>query len=193
MNNNTELKSLNKEFYPEPKQVTPYVTLEGFGHFEQLVLDWARERNLLEGTTNLLQCKKLYEESHELLCNYLDGNDMEDDIGDILVLLVQMFYRADIECFVRDIKSALESGLRSEVGEFFSSVGDLINTTTTNYIDKEWFGEEDDYEWFERVLNELVFFVNTTDLDLLECCEVAYNDIRDRKGKMINGSFVKEV
>lgn len=30
------------------------------------------------------------------------------------------------------------------------------------------------------------------DLDIEECIEHAYDEIRDRKGKMINGAFVKE-
>lgn len=30
------------------------------------------------------------------------------------------------------------------------------------------------------------------DLDITECLETAYNEIKDRKGKLINGVFVKE-
>lgn len=30
------------------------------------------------------------------------------------------------------------------------------------------------------------------DLDITECLEIAYNEIKDRKGKLINGVFVKE-
>ena len=29
-------------------------------------------------------------------------------------------------------------------------------------------------------------------LDLTECLEVSYNEIKDRKGKLVNGVFVKE-
>ncbi|HFU3729588.1 TPA: hypothetical protein ACGO7Y_001291 [Streptococcus suis] len=29
-------------------------------------------------------------------------------------------------------------------------------------------------------------------LDLVECLETAYNEIKDRKGQMVNGTFVKE-
>ena len=29
-------------------------------------------------------------------------------------------------------------------------------------------------------------------LDLTECLEVAYNEIKDRRGKLVNGVFVKE-
>lgn len=30
------------------------------------------------------------------------------------------------------------------------------------------------------------------DLDITECLEIAYNEIKDRKGKLIDGVFVKE-
>lgn len=30
------------------------------------------------------------------------------------------------------------------------------------------------------------------DLDITECLQLAYNEIKDRKGKMVNGVFVKE-
>ena len=31
------------------------------------------------------------------------------------------------------------------------------------------------------------------DIDFNECLKIAYNEIKDRKGKMVNGVFVKEV
>jgi hypothetical protein len=30
-------------------------------------------------------------------------------------------------------------------------------------------------------------------VDLIECGETAWNEIKDRKGEMVNGQFVKEV
>lgn len=184
LNSNTELKSLNKDSYPEPKQVTPYVTLRDFAHFEELVLAWASDRNLLEGSTNLLQCKKLYEESHELLCNYIDGKDMRDDIGDNFVVLVQMFYRAGYKSFVSDTDYNLKSSFNSAINYYLSSLASLVGSCVRG---------DKGYSYLEIALHELTCYVNSTDLDLLECCEIAYNDIRDRKGQMIDGSFVKEV
>ena len=29
-------------------------------------------------------------------------------------------------------------------------------------------------------------------IDITECLEIAYNEIKDRKGKLVNGVFVKE-
>lgn len=38
----------------------------------------------------------------------------------------------------------------------------------------------------------LVILCKQLGLDFQECVEVAYNDIKDRKGKMVDGVFVKE-
>ena len=38
----------------------------------------------------------------------------------------------------------------------------------------------------------LVIMCKQLGLDFNECVQVAYNDIKDRKGKMIDGVFVKE-
>lgn len=38
----------------------------------------------------------------------------------------------------------------------------------------------------------LIMLCHKIDVDFIECLESAYNIIKDRKGKMINGLFVKE-
>ena len=38
----------------------------------------------------------------------------------------------------------------------------------------------------------LIILCQQLGLDLKECLETAYNEIKDRKGKIINGTFVKE-
>jgi NTP pyrophosphatase (non-canonical NTP hydrolase) len=38
----------------------------------------------------------------------------------------------------------------------------------------------------------LIILAEQLGIDLDECLELAYNEIKDRKGKMIGGSFVKE-
>ena len=38
----------------------------------------------------------------------------------------------------------------------------------------------------------LINIAERNNLSLTECLEVAYNDIKDRKGKMVDGVFVKE-
>ena len=85
---------------------------------------WHHDRNLIDGSTDAAQHTKLVEEVKELETNILLSQPVADDIGDILVV--------------------------------------LINIATRN------------------------------NLSLSECLQVAYDDIKDRKGKMVNGVFVKE-
>ncbi|HEM3702195.1 TPA: MazG-like family protein [Streptococcus suis] len=38
----------------------------------------------------------------------------------------------------------------------------------------------------------LIVLAHQLQLDLVECLEIAYNEIKDRNGRMVNGTFVKE-
>lgn len=38
----------------------------------------------------------------------------------------------------------------------------------------------------------LIVLAAQLNLDLVECLEIAYEEIKDRKGRMVNGTFVKE-
>lgn len=88
------------------------------------VLTWHYDRDLIKGSTDRSQFDKLEEEVGELLCSIINEDDVKDDIGDIMVVLINIAER---------------------------------NNTT-----------------------------------IQECLEVAYEDIKDRKGKMVDGIFVKE-
>jgi NTP pyrophosphatase (non-canonical NTP hydrolase) len=91
---------------------------------EQSIRQWHRDRNLIEGSTDKDQFAKLIQECGELSDNMCKGKDMKDDIGDIMVVLI-------------------------------------------NIIERNGY-------------------------TLLECLDQAWSDIKDRKGKMIDGIFVKE-
>ena len=88
------------------------------------IAQWHRDRNLIDGSTDKDQYMKLIQEAGELSDSICKGKDIRDDIGDMMVV--------------------------------------LINIITRNGLSIE------------------------------ECLQVAYDDIKDRKGKMINGVFVKE-
>ena len=88
------------------------------------IAQWHHDRNLIDGSTDKDQYMKLIQEAGELSDNICKGRDISDDIGDMMVV--------------------------------------LINIATRN------------------------------NLTITECLDAAYNDIKDRKGKMIDGVFVKE-
>lgn len=88
------------------------------------IAQWHRDRNLIDGSTDKDQYMKLIQEAGELSDSICKGRDIHDDIGDMLVVLINIAERNDIS--------------------------------------------------------------------ITECLDVAYNDIKDRKGRMIDGVFVKE-
>ena len=95
-----------------------------FEEFQEKVLRWAYDRNLLEGSTPKDQFHKLVQEVAELSDSICKGKCPKDDIGDCFVVLIIM---------------CEQLGLHIE-----------------------------------------------------ECFAKAWNDIKDRKGKMVDGVFIKE-
>ena len=91
----------------------------------QKIKSWHYDRNLIEGSTDKDQYLKLIQEAGELSDNICKGKDISDDIGDMIVVLI--------------------------------NIAERNNLTIT--------------EWFEK----------------------AYDDIKDRKGKMVDGVFIKEL
>lgn len=101
-----------------PRENSNLVTLT------ELVKQWHHDRNLIAGANDKDQYMKLIQEAGELSDNICKGKDIRDDIGDMMVVLINIAER--------------------------------------------------------------------NKLSLTECLDAAYNDIKDRKGKMIDGVFVKE-
>jgi NTP pyrophosphatase (non-canonical NTP hydrolase) len=88
------------------------------------ITEWHYDRNLIDGSTDKDQFLKLVQEAGELSDNICKGKNIVDDIGDIMVVLINLAER--------------------------------------------------------------------NGLTVQECLAHAYNDIKDRKGKMVDGVFVKE-
>ena len=88
------------------------------------IKQWHHDRNLIDGSTDKDQYLKLIQEAGELSDNICKGNDIADDIGDMMVVLINIAER--------------------------------------------------------------------NGLSLSHCLEVAWDDIKDRKGRMVDGVFVKE-
>ena len=85
---------------------------------------WHRDRNLIDGSTDKDQALKLLQELGELSDSICKGKDISDDIGDMLVVMINIAER--------------------------------------------------------------------NNLTLTHCLQEAWMDIKDRKGKMVDGIFVKE-
>lgn len=93
-------------------------------HLESNIVGWHRDRNLIDGSTDKDQYMKLIQEAGELSDNICKGREISDDIGDMIVVLINIAER--------------------------------------------------------------------NGLSLATCMGKAWEDIKDRKGKMVDGVFVKE-
>ena len=100
------------------------MNIKSFTLYRALVEQWAKDRNLVEGSTPKDQFHKLIQECAELSESLCKGKDAKDDIGDILVVLI--------------------------------------------------------------------IIAKQLDLCIIECLAHAYDEIKDRKGKMREGVFIKE-
>ena len=89
-----------------------------------LIRVWHHARNLIDGATDKDQYMKLIQEAGELSDNICKGKDIRDDIGDMMVVLINIAER--------------------------------------------------------------------NNLTLGQCLQTAWDDIKDRKGRMVDGVFIKE-
>ena len=172
-------------------------------HYDYIekILDWAEERNLLTQGDVFMQLEKSREENSELtkaITKYEKGNaqaydEIKDAIGDVYVTLVVAsdIHGLPVYEIFKNIKFSNEDEsycwqrytniLRIFEWELYLSCvyGDspLYNTPEIlgNYVD---------------FLNELAVEYNFT---LVECIEYAYNQIKERTGRIIDGTFVKDV
>ena len=90
----------------------------------QKVVKWHHDRNLIDGSCDKDQVLKLLQELGELSDSVCKNEDIKDDIGDMLVVMINICER--------------------------------------------------------------------NNLSLRDCLQVAYDDIKHRKGKMVDGIFVKK-
>lgn len=151
--------------------------------------DWAIERELDKKGTVEGQAIKTSEEMAELIIGISKDNIdvIKDSIGDVFVTLVignmldmklEVFeeYYKEIE---RNIKTYLEEDKKEEIDCLAQEITDVIRNGY--YEDTLYYG-----------LANLMAIADIYDLDFIDCVESAYNEITDRKGKMVNGTFVKE-
>jgi|TARA_B100000768_G_C11281833_1_gene379071 NTP pyrophosphatase (non-canonical NTP hydrolase) len=89
-----------------------------------LIVQWHHDRNLIDGSSDKDQVLKLMQELGELSDSVCKGKDVKDDLGDMMVVMLNIMERQGVS--------------------------------------------------------------------MEECLSTAYNDIKDRKGRMVDGIFIKE-
>jgi len=140
---------------------------------------WASDRNIINGSKPIDQAMKLFSEFGELADNVGKGRDCRDDIGDVFVVLTIMSAQLGL-----DIKDAIKFDGK-DLGSKKHAVCDL--GLSLNY-----FVRSENKDCLRSCLMALHSISAGHGYSLIECMKIAYNDIKDRKGIMSNGVFIKE-
>lgn len=140
---------------------------------------WAEDRNIIKGSKPIDQAMKLFSEFGELADNVGKGRDCRDDLGDIFVVLTI-------------ISKQLELSIDDAFDYTGVSAGSLKHAVCGLGATLHEFVEYQNQEKLTNCIEFLECAANEAHVVFRECVQIAYNDIKDRKGLMHNGVFIKE-
>lgn len=149
---------------------------------------WAEDRGFYDpedGASYYSQVLKLYEEFGELCGSIAKGRDVKDDIGDNVVVLINLARLAGFS-----LSDAINEDIipRRPFNDCMVHIILMAHKDYSNIC----FSPHVNQEFFITALGRLESISNEFDSTLKECLGMAYNEIKDRKGKMIKGVYVKE-
>ena len=155
------------------------------------VKQWFIDRDLENGGRLDKQSLKLSEEFGELCAGYLKKNEKltKDSIGDCAVVIVGLVLLVE-----EDVHKILDEVFSGEYEEYYViEYLVFLNRAISNIQLSNEFTNKDLYivdltrsiYWLKSISKALGY-------DFDECFELAYNEIKDRKGRWIDGTFVKE-
>lgn len=160
-----------------------------------LIHQWAKERRIYEQLTPFDELLKTHEEVGELIkaCYDDDLPAIQDAIGDVMITLINYCYFKGVD-FIPIIRKSLERPNTTRVSLWFIAL--QVNRTLDSLIFDE--AKSNVYETLEYIsftvryiLRPLNSIALLEDSSLEECLNIAYNEIKNRTGIIINGKFVK--
>ena len=149
----------------------------------QKIEQWANDRNIIKGSKPIDQAMKLFSEFGELADNVGKGRDCRDDIGDIFVVLTIMS---------RQYGFAISNFFNFDSFDKLSENNKILVQYLAGDLTQFAFNEQLSVYVLQKILKTLSLIAYNNGYDLMECAQIAYNDIKDRKGIMSNGVFIKE-
>jgi hypothetical protein len=159
------------------------------------VAQWCEDRNFKHGTSPTLQFLKLITEfgetSEAIECS--DVADTMDGIGDTLVVTVAILYMMGYDheawqaAFLRGqgMRQSHQGIVSDPLVVCSSSLGVMANGIIKNDVVQVADG-------VSGLVKGIQILCDSTVLDIHECMSEAWEEIKDRKGVMLNGTFVKE-
>lgn len=158
-----------------------------FEEFKANVEAWAEARGIYEHSTALAQALKAVSEVGELADAVIKGDReaLKDAIGDVAVCLVNVARMTGVPATVVDFdfEGTPYKGSNGVAALIAFQVGEIATDMAFGAMSASSIHSFDGLEHLAK-LNGLTFE---------ECCAAAWNEIKDRKGRMVmGGAFVKE-
>lgn len=164
--------------------------------WEHRVIAWADERRILDGSTCWNQFGKLIEELAELLAAIADedAGELQDAIGDCAVVLTVIACKRGLDnstCKSAFIDKSTFPGRSAIARERYTvpflaeAIGKLADGITKDSQQKVLLAIGEAWYCLARIGEQWY-------LPLADCQEAAWEQIKDRRGVMIGGVFVKE-
>lgn len=163
------------------------LTIVKGGEMEDLIKkieQWANDRNIIKGCMPIDQAMKLFSEAGELSDNIGKGKDIKDDVGDVFVVLTIITAQTG--------HSISEIGLPKWAEDTNKNLVLKLQGSLVEFVEYKHNGNLFSSGVLRRCINILSAIAANHGTTLEECVNVAYNDIKDRKGIMSNGVFIKE-
>jgi predicted transcriptional regulator len=129
-----------------------------YQELEKLVLDWGKNKGILDSSTPLRQLAKTQEELDETK------------------IAITKFMCAVDQLFLDGIESKEEEVIKRALEEVIDGAGDMLVTIIL----------------FIAMTNQLTKTYINKEIDSTSCLKAAYDEIKGRTGKMVDGLFVKD-
>ena len=146
----------------------------------QKIEQWATDRNIIKGSKPIDQAMKLFSEFGELADNVGKGRDCRDDVGDCAVVLIIMCRQLGIPI----IDSIQKDNDNYSIKEYVTWAGYWMCSWVS--------GGMSNSEELGFIFSNLINIAQLSNYTLEECVQVAYDDIKERRGVLVNGVFIKE-
>ena len=155
------------------------------------IQEWADARNLIRGSDPISQFAKLISEAGETANAIIEGNNPEviDGIGDmfVVIVIISTMVGSDIAAIAASSVNGVYPSPAYRQRECLRLVAYLGKMG--DYILKK------NIEMFESCVQSALRCMRTmalaSNMRLSQCAAAAYNEIKDRKGVMFNGAFIK--
>ena len=161
-----------------------------------LIQEWAKERKIYEELTPFDELLKTHEEVGELIkaCYDNDRPAVQDAIGDVMVTLINYCYFRDenVEAIIKD---ALSEPFRADTPHILSAIyanKSIINLFFDEALNKYSTVKPSPFLSGFNILKHLNNIAHSANTTLEECLNIAYNEIKNRTGRIINGKFIKD-